>query len=357
TWVSATDRKLLAQMQGNDWRSTIKPNVVVAKDGTGQFTTIWDAITSYPKGNKGRYIIYVKAGVYDEYIKVPKHCVNLTIYGDGPQQTVVTGDKSCFKNGIQTNYGTMQTTTFANTATGFIAKAMTFRNTAGADGHQAVAFRNQGDMSAFVGCNFIGYQDTLYVHANRQFYRNCVISGTIDFIFGMSNTLIQHSTIIVRKPLDRQNNTITADGSDDSIKTNTGIVIQDCKIVAETALLPVRFQIPTYLGRPWKINSRTVFMESFIGDFIHSDGWIPWKENGTDINFDTCYYAEYANTGLSANLSGRIKWKGYYGNISRDEATKFTAAIWLKAENTSAATWLHDLHVPHYLGFKSLKIN
>ncbi|CAJ2631847.1 unnamed protein product [Trifolium pratense] len=353
TWVSATDRMLLAQMHRNDWRSTIKPNVVVAKDGTGQYITVKGAIESYPKGYKGRYIIYVKAGVYDEYITVPKYCTNLTIYGDGPQQTVITGQKSGYKNGIKTNYTTMYTATFANTAPGFIAKAIKFENTAGPNGHQAVAFRNQGDLSAIVGCHFIGYQDTLYVQTNRQFYRNCFISGTIDFIFGTSSTLIQRSEIQVRMPNNDQFNTITADGSETSKKTNTGIVIQDCQIVAEEAL--VKSQLRSYLGRPWKINSRTVFMESTIGGFISSDGWIPWKNNvtGLDENFDTCYYAEYANTGLGANISGRIKWKGYHSAISMAEAKNFTAAEWLKAENMSTSTWLHDLHVPHYLGFKA----
>ncbi|PNX58094.1 pectinesterase, partial [Trifolium pratense] len=146
----------------------------------------------------------------------------------------------------------------ANTATGFIAKAMTFENTAGPDGHQAVALRNQGDMAAFVGCHILGYQDTLYTQTNRQFYRNCVISGTVDFIFGTSPTLIQHSVIIVRKPNNNQFNTITADGSADSKSINTGIVIQDCQIVPEAALFPVRFQIKSYLGRPWKAYARTV---------------------------------------------------------------------------------------------------
>ncbi|XP_014495061.1 probable pectinesterase/pectinesterase inhibitor [Vigna radiata var. radiata] len=145
TWFSASDRKLLAQLGRKGWRSHITPNVVVAQDGSGQFKTIAEAIASYPNNFQGRYNIYVKAGVYDEYITVPKNAVNILLYGDGPGKTVVTGHKN-FRDGVKT----MQTATFANTAQGFIAKAMTFENTAGADGHQAVAFRNQGDMSAII---------------------------------------------------------------------------------------------------------------------------------------------------------------------------------------------------------------
>ncbi|XP_027350403.1 pectinesterase-like [Abrus precatorius] len=343
TWFPAADRKLLAQLQGKGWRSRVKPNVVVAKDGSGQFKTIAEAIASYPKGFSGpRYVIYVKAGVYDEYITVPKQAVNVLMYGDGPLKTIVTGHKS-FAGGITT----MQTATFANTATGFIAKAMTFENTAGPDGHQAVALRNQGDASAFVGCHILGYQDTLYAQANRQFYRNCVISGTIDFIFGTSPVIIQHSVIIVRKPNDNQFNTVTADGTKTK-KMNTGIVIQDCQIVPEAALFPVRFQIKSYLGRPWKELSTTVVMESTIGDFIHPDGWFPWAGNAF---LDTLYYAEYNNDGPGANVSGRVKWKGYRGLISRAEAEQFTAGKFLQAGPGSGVDWIKSLHVPHALGF------
>jgi pectinesterase len=237
----------------------------------------------------------------------------------------------------------------ANEAIGFIGKAMTFENTAGPANHQAVAFRNQGDMSALVGCHIVGYQDSLYVQTNRQFYRNCVISGTIDFIFGFSATLIQQSTIIVRKPgNNNQFNVIIADGSPVK-KMNTGIVIQDCNIIPEVAFFPERFTIKSYLGRPWKNESKIVVMESTIGDFIHPDGWTTWPD---EHNEETCYFAEYANTGPGANVARRVKWKGYKGVISRTKATKYTAGTWLQAGPVSAAKWLHDLHVPHYLGFK-----
>ncbi|MCH95142.1 putative pectinesterase/pectinesterase inhibitor 21-like, partial [Trifolium medium] len=227
TWVSATDRKLLAQMQRKDWRSNVKPNVVVSKDGTGQFNNIRDALKNYPKGNKGRYIIYVKAGVYDDWVNVTKECKYVLMYGDGPERTIITGKMNNAINGIKTMY----TATFTNEAIGFIAREMTFQNTAGPIGHQAVALRNHGDMSAIVGCHILGYQDTLYAHANRQFYRDCVISGTIDFIFGTSRTMIQNSKIVVRKPLVGQSNTITADGTENFKNPYTGIVIQNCQII------------------------------------------------------------------------------------------------------------------------------
>ena len=102
SWISASDRKLLAKMQRKNWRANIKPNVVVAKDGSGQFKTIQAALASYPKGNKGRYFIYVKAGVYDEYITIPSDAVNILMYGDGPARTIVTGRKYYVLNKVTT---------------------------------------------------------------------------------------------------------------------------------------------------------------------------------------------------------------------------------------------------------------
>ncbi|QCE07150.1 pectinesterase-like [Vigna unguiculata] len=339
TWFSGADRKLLAAL---DKGQAGAPNAVVAKDGSGKFKTVKEAIDSYPKGHQGRFVIYVKAGIYDEYILIPKKSTNILIYGDGPAKTIITGHKN-FVDGVKT----MQTATFANTAPGFIAKSMTFENTAGAAKHQAVAFRNQGDMSAMFDCSFHGYQDTLYVHANRQFYRNCEISGTIDFIFGASATVIQNSRIVARLPLSNQFNTVTADGT--KLKNMaTGIVIQNCEIVPEKALYPSRLTVKSYLGRPWKQFARTIVMESNIGDVIHPDGWTPWDGN---LFLDTLYYAEYANSGPGSNLQGRIKWKGYQGGINKNVAQQFTVAQFLRGGTTGADDWLKATGVPYAAGF------
>ena len=107
TWFSASDRKLLGKMHKGGGHPGVAPNAVVAQDGSGQFRTIKQAIDSYPKGFNGRYIIYVKAGVYDEYITIPKKSANILMYGDGPTRTVVTGHKN-FVDGVKT----MQTASF-----------------------------------------------------------------------------------------------------------------------------------------------------------------------------------------------------------------------------------------------------
>ncbi|MCH4805139.1 pectinesterase family protein, partial [Pasteurella multocida] len=229
--------------------------------------------------------------------------------------------------------------TFSTTAEGFIAKSIAFENTAGAGGHQAVALRVQGDRSAFFDCAIRGYQDSLYVHAKRQFYRNCEISGTVDFIFGYSATLIQNSKIIVRKPDPNQQNIVVADGT---VQKNmpTGIVLHNCQIVPDRELVNNRLTVRTYLARPWKAFSKAIFIENEIGDLIQPDGYLPWMGS---LYLDTCFFAEYGNSGLGAAVDKRVRWGR--GLLSKDEAARYTAEQWLQA-----STWLPASGIPFDLG-------
>ncbi|AQK46543.1 Pectinesterase [Zea mays] len=327
-WLPATQRRLLQQTQ--------KPNTVVAQDGSGDFKTITEAITAVPNTFEGRFVIYVKAGTYKEYVTVPKNMANIFMYGDGPTQTVVTGDKS-----NAGGFATFASATFSAEGNGFICKSMGFVNTAGPEGHQAVAMHVQGDKSVFYNCRFEGYQDTLYVHANRQFFRDCEVLGTVDFIFGNSAALFQNCLMTVRKPGDSQSNMVTAQGRTDP-NMPTGIVLQGCRIVPEQALFPDRLQIATYLGRPWKEYARTVVMESTIGDLIRPEGWAEWMG---DLGLKTLYYAEYANTGPGAGTSKRVNWPGYHV-IGQADATPFTAGAFI-----DGASWLQSTGTPNVMGF------
>lgn len=217
---------------------------------------------------------------------------------------------------------------------------MGFRNTAGPEKHQAVALRVQADRAIFHNCRMEGYQDTLYAQTHRQFYRSCVIAGTVDFIFGDAAAIIQNTQIVVRKPLDNQQNIITAQGRIDRQQT-TGIVIHNCKILADDKLAPEKEKIKSYLGRPWKEYSRTIFMESEIGDHIHPDGWLPWQG---DFGLKTLFYAEYKNTGPGAKLTARVRWPGYKV-INKADAMKFTVGPFLQGEK-----WIKDAGVPVRIG-------
>ncbi|KAJ0559397.1 putative pectinesterase [Helianthus annuus] len=149
------------------------------------------------------------------------------------------------------NIGTSQTATVIAIGERFMARGITFRNSIGPAGHQAVAFRSQSPHTVMVDCGFEGYQDTLYYHTHDQFYKNCAIYGTVDFIFGTGRAYIQDSDIIVRKPDASQGNMCTADGRM-KMEEAGGVVLHNCRIQAAPELAPVQASFPSYLGRPWK---------------------------------------------------------------------------------------------------------
>ncbi|KAK9055562.1 hypothetical protein SSX86_026646 [Deinandra increscens subsp. villosa] len=331
TWMSHETRRLLKADN-----PSLTPNVTVAKDGSGDFTTISKALEVLPENYQGRYVIYVKVGVYEENVIVTKKMVNITMYGDGSQKTIVTGNKN-FADGVPT----FLTATFAAIGEGFMAQSICFRNTAGPEKHQAVALRVQSDRSIFLNCRMEGYEETLYVQTHRQFYRGCYIMGTVDFIFGDAAAVFQTCDVMIRKPMKNQQNTVTAQGRIDKHET-TGIVLQKCKISADPSLKPEKSKIRSYLGRPWKEYSRTIVMESEIDDVIHSDGWLPW-EGGFAL--ETLYYAEYKNIGGGARVKDRVKWGGYQRDFKKEEAVKFTVGEFIQGES-----WLKSTGVPVRLG-------
>ena len=211
---------------------------------------------------------------------------------------------------------------------GFMAKEMQFRNTAGAEKHQAVAARVQADQAMFYNCVFDGYQDTLYAQTHRQFYRDCTITGTIDFIFGDASAVFQNCTMVVKKPLENQQNIVTAQGRLDK-QENTGFVLQKCVIKAADDLVAVKDTVRNYLGRPWKEYSRTIIMETQIDDLIHPDGWLPWEG---DFALNTLYYGEFNNNGGGSSTTARVNWPNLKV-IDRDEAARYTVEAFSQGNN------------------------
>ncbi|KAL9322468.1 hypothetical protein ACSQ67_010521 [Phaseolus vulgaris] len=189
-----------------------------------------------PEKNKRPFVIYIKEGIYQEYVQVTKDMTHVVFIGDGGKKTRITGNKN-FIDGINT----YKTSTIGDY---FVAINMGFENFVGPQKHRAVALRVQADKSIFYNCSMDGYQDTLYVHTMRQFYRDRTISGTIDFVFGNALAVFQNCTFVVRKPLKNQ----------------------QCIVIAQA-----------YLARPWKNYSRTIIMDTYIDDLIHADGYLPWQ--------------------------------------------------------------------------------
>nr|GMD65083.1 pectinesterase 2-like [Ipomoea batatas] len=313
-----------------------KADVVVAQDGSGNYKTVTEAVNAAAKGSgSGRYVIYVKAGVYKENVNIGSKLKNVMLVGDGIGKTIITGSQS-----VGGGTTTFKSATVAVVGDGFIGQGITFRNTAGAANHQAVALRSGSDLSVFYQCSFEGYQDTLYVYSDRQFYRECDIYGTVDFIFGNAAVVFQNCNIYARNPPNKIN-TITAQGRSDP-NQNTGISIHNSKVTAASDLKGSSGSVKTYLGRPWKQYSRTVFMKTFLDGLIDPAGWYPW--DGT-FALSTLYYGEYLNTGAGASTANRVKWGGYRVITSATEASKFTVGNFI-----AGGSWLPATNVPFTSG-------
>ncbi|KAJ0586294.1 putative pectinesterase [Helianthus annuus] len=328
-WLSAGDRKLLQS-------GTETPNVYVAADGSGDYTTVAAAVAAAPSKSATRYVIKIKAGVYRENVNIPSGKTNLMFIGDGRSNTIITASES-----VAGGNTTFNSATVAAVGDGFLARDITFQNAAGPSGEQAVALRVGSDLSAFYRCGILAYQDTLYVHSNRQFYYSCMVVGTVDFIFGNAAVVLQDCDIQARLPGPKQKNMLTAQGRTDP-NQNTGIVIQKCRIAATSDLQPVQGSYPTYLGRPWKLYSRTVVMQSSITDVINPAGWYPWDG---DFALDTLYYREYKNTGVGADTSKRVTWPGWGVFTSDAEAQSFTPGSFI-----DGGSWLQSTGFPYSLG-------
>ncbi|GMI72137.1 hypothetical protein like AT3G05610 [Hibiscus trionum] len=326
-WMSHSDRKLLQTNSGN-----IQPNVVVAKDGSGKYDSIAKALAEVPKMNTQRFVIHAKAGVYNEKFEIPKGADHVMLVGDGPTKTVITNNISVVKSKVTT----FHTATVAVDAKNFIAKDIGFENTAGYEGEQAVALRASGDQGIYFNCHFNGFQDTLYPQKEMQFFRDCVITGTIDFIFGDSRAVFQNCQMIVRKPGPNQNCMVVAQGKKFD-KSRGGFVLHNCTISGDKDYIPVKDINKAYLNRPWKPLATVIIIQSNIEDIIQPEGYIPMHPG---MGESTSYFVEFGNRGPGSKTDGRVKWAGIK-QVDLNTAKTFTPGTFLQS-----STWIPITGIP-----------
>ncbi|GAB2969191.1 pectinesterase family protein [Hymenobacter coalescens] len=253
-----------------------RPRLVVAQDGSGDFRTVQQAVDAVPNQPQQAVTIFIKRGTYREKLVVPALKTRLTLLGEDRDATILTYDDHAGAGGINT-YTSHSVLVQAND---FRAENLTFQNTAGRTAGQAVALHVEGDRCAFVGCRIVGDQDALFLATDhsRQYYRDCYIEGTTDFIFGASTTVFERCTIHSKK-----NSFITAASTTE--RQRYGFVFLDCTLTANSTLAT-----KVHLGRPWRPHARTVFLRTRMGGHIAPAGWDNWKN---PANEQTAYYAEY----------------------------------------------------------------
>lgn len=293
---------------------TFPTSFTVAKDGSGDFKTIQEAVMAVRDWSEVEVPIYIKKGVYKEKLVIPAQKTRITLIGENAAETVITYDDYSGKNGL-TTYTSYTVLVKGNE---FKAENLTFENTAGTVG-QAVALHVEADQVIIKKCRILGNQDTLFpsTDTSRQYYVDCYIEGTTDFIFGAATAVFENCTIHSKK-----NSYITAAST---VKDKPyGFVFLNCKLTASESAQKV------YLGRPWRANAKTVFINTEMGKHILPEGWHVWNNND---NHKTTFYAEYGSTGPGFVKESRVNWSK---QLTKKEAKQYT----LKNIFAGSTAWL-----------------
>ena len=258
---------------------------VVAKDGSGDFFTVQEAINAVPDFRKeGRTTIYIRKGVYKEKLIIPASKINVSLIG--AEGAVISGDDYASKpNRFGENMSTSGSSSCYIYAPDLICENLTFENTAGRVG-QAVACFVAGDRVIFRNCRFLGNQDTLYNFGKhcRQYFEDCYIEGTVDFIFGSSTAVFNRCIV---HSLSKGYLTAPSTPQDEAY----GYVFIDCRLTAADGVEKV------YLARPWRPYAKSVFIHCEMGGHILPVGWHNWNKKDAE---KTIFFAEYENTGAGA---------------------------------------------------------
>ena len=268
-------------------------DLVVAKDGSGDFFTVQEAINAVPDYRKNaRTTILIKEGSYKEKVIIPASKNAVSLIGQG-EVKITYDDYASKPNIFGENKGTSGSSSCYIYAPDFYAENITFENTSGPVG-QAVACFVSADRAYFKKCRFLGFQDTLYTYGKgcRQYYDECYIEGTVDFIFGWSTAVFNRCHIH-----SIGNGYITAPSTDKGQKY--GYVFYNCEITANSDVDKV------YLSRPWRPYAQAVFIQCNMGKHILPEGWDNWRNKN---NEKTVFYAEYKSKGEGANPGKRVAY-------------------------------------------------
>jgi pectinesterase len=285
----------------------------VAKDGSGDYKYIQDAIDAMRVYPLQRITLYIRNGVYTEKIILPTDNTDVTFIGESVDKTIIKFDDYSGKAKLTT----FTSYTAKISGNRFRAENITFLNSAGPVG-QALALYVDADKAVFKNCKFIGNQDTIFATGEnaRQYFVDCYIEGTTDFIFGPSTAVFQNCTIRAKS-----NSYITAANTPQGKKF--GFVFLDCRIIADSSVTKLA------LGRPWRAYSRTAFIRCQLPKQIAPAGWNNW---GNPENEKTAFYAEYKNTGEGADTKSRAAWSK---QLTDKEAKEYTPEIIFAINNST----------------------
>ncbi|MEU4652367.1 pectinesterase family protein [Streptomyces sp. NPDC023723] len=284
--------------------------LTVAKDGTGQYTTVQAAVNAVPAGNAARVVIAVAPGTYRELVKVPSNKPHVTIQGTGASRkdTVIVYNNAAGtqKPDGSGTYGTGGSATVAVEADDFQARNLSITNdfdeaaNQSLSGHQAVALRTAADKVFLDGVIVTGDQDTLLLDTaakeklGRVYVSNSYVLGNVDFVFGRATAVIDRSVITLRKRWDGSSaGYITAPST---VAARKGFLITNSTVNGDVS------SGSFYLGRPWHaggdatLDPQTTVRDTALSAAVKATPWtdmsgFSWKDDR---------FAEYKNTGAGA---------------------------------------------------------
>jgi pectinesterase len=282
--------------------------IIVSADGTGNYTSVQAAFNAIPYNNKKPVQVFIKNGIYKEKLLLDSTKDFVTITGEDKFKTILTYNDHTGKLSPKGDtINTRSSWSFMIKADNFAASNVTFENNAGFSAGQAVAVESDGDKAVFKNCRFIGNQDVLFTNSNRsrQYYEQCYIEGTTDFIFGSATAWFQQCHIHSKK-----NSHVTAASTPK--EHEFGYVFNDCVLTGDTSIHNAS------LGRPWRPYASVVYLHCFIGGHIRAEGWSTWNNND---NHKTTRYSEFESYGASADPSKRLDWSR---QLTAEEAARIT---------------------------------
>jgi pectinesterase len=290
--------------------------ITIAADGTGDTKTLQEAIDRVPENNTQRFVLHLRPGTYNTQIKISQTKPFITLQGEDPLRTVVT-----FNNSAKTSGATSRSYTAFIGGSDFRAENVTFENTYGV-GSQAVAAFVNTDRAIFRNCRFLGWQDTLYAHGGRQYYKDCYIEGHVDFIFGNGTVVFENCAIH-----SKGQGYVTAHYRLSDAETN-GYVFLKCKLTGANTDKGV------YLGRPWRAYGRVVFIDCWLGAHIRPEGWDNWRDPERE---KTARFAEHNSRGPGANPGARVAWSK---QLNDEEIRQFATKTFLRGvDNWNPTRW------------------
>jgi pectinesterase len=281
---------------------------VVAKDGSGQFTSVQEAIARIATGTPERpATIYVRRGVYRELVYAQREKRFVRLVGEDPASTVLVYGLHAGMKGLDGEpIGTFRTPTFHLDADDFMVENLTIRNDAGPVG-QALAIAVHGDRVVFRNCRFLGHQDTVFLDRGRHYFAGCTIEGTTDFVFGGATAWFESCDLRALA-----SSFLTAASTPP--EAAFGIVFDRCRV-------QVAAGERSYLGRPWRDHAATLFMRSELGAGIRPEGWNNWDRPRSE---STSRFFEYRNRGAGADRSARVSWSKELTTAEADRITVVT---------------------------------